>query len=130
MLITIPQVLSKAEVAQCRQHLMQAQWQDGATTAGSLARSAKQNFQLDDASELSRSLGNHILRKLGENPLFISAALPNKIYPPKFNCYSDGGQYGTHVDSAIMHIPGTAMSLRSDLSATLFLADADEYEGG
>ena len=130
MLITIQQVLTSEEVAQFRQHLAQVNWQDGVKTAGILARSAKQNLQLDDASELARSLGNHLLRTLAANSLFISAALPNKIYPPKFNCYTQGGHYGTHVDSAIMHVPGTAVSLRSDLSATLFLSDAAEYEGG
>lgn len=130
MLITIENVLSKDEVRQFRQHLDQAAWQDGRGSAGTLARSAKQNMQLDDASEVAVSLGNHILRTLGNHPLFISAALPRKIYPPKFNRYGIGETYGIHVDSAIMQIPGTHLSLRSDLSATLFLAEPDEYEGG
>lgn len=130
MLITIENVLSKDEVRQFRQHLDQAAWQDGRGSAGTLARTAKQNMQLDDASEVAVSLGNHILRTLGNHPLFISAALPRKIYPPKFNRYGIGETYGIHVDSAIMQIPGTHQSLRSDLSATLFLAEPDEYEGG
>lgn len=130
MLICIDNLLTKEEVKQCRAHFDTADWQDGVKTAGSLARSAKYNLQLDDASELAQSLGNHILRKLGNHSQFISAALPNKIYPPKFNCYRDGGSYGTHVDSAIMQVPGTPVSLRSDLSATLFLSDPEEYEGG
>jgi len=77
---------------------------------------------LADGTELAVSLGQHILRRLGQVPLFISAALPNKIYPPKFNRYADGGTYGVHVDSAVMQIPGTSQSMRSDLSATLFLS--------
>lgn len=130
MLMTIERVLSKDEVRQFRERLDQASWQDGASTAGTLAISAKQNLQLDDNAELAVKLGNQILRKLGANPLFISAALPQKIYPPKFNRYANGGTYGTHVDSAIMQIPGSPLSLRTDLSATLFLSEPDEYLGG
>jgi len=130
MLITIDHVLSKDEVKQFRHYLDNAEWNDGTKTAGTLARNVKRNAQIDDSTEVAISLGNHILRSLGNNPLFVSAALPRKIYPPKFNRYADGGTYGTHVDSAIMQIPGTNLSLRTDLSATLFLAEPDEYEGG
>ncbi|MFC0350338.1 Fe2+-dependent dioxygenase [Undibacterium danionis] len=135
MLIVIDAVLSKEEVAQCRSHLDSAEWQDGAKTAGSLAQQVKRNLQLDDQAEVAISLGNHILRKLGAHPLFISAALPQKIYPPKFNCYQDGGGYGLHVDSAVMTMPSTNRNavnhnLRSDLAATLFLCEPEEYEGG
>lgn len=130
MLIPIQGVLSKDEVRQFRQRLDAAAWQDGLKTAGTLARSVKRNLQLEDGSPLAVELGNLILRKLGNNPLFVSAALPNRIYPPKFNRYADGGTYGAHVDSAVMAVPGTHVSVRSDLSATLFLAEPDEYEGG
>ena len=130
MLITIENVLSKDEVRSFRTRLDQADWQSGSATAGTLARNVKQNQQLADGSELAVSLGQHILRRLGQVPLFISAALPNKIYPPKFNRYADGGTYGVHVDSAVMQIPGTSQSMRSDLSATLFLSEPDEYDGG
>ncbi len=130
MLLVIENVLTKDEVRQFRTHMAQASWEPGVKTAGTLARSAKQNLQLDDASEIAVGLRNHILRKLGNHPLFISAALPGKIYPPKFNCYTDGGTYGTHIDSAIMPVPGTNLSIRGDLSATLFLSEPDEYVGG
>lgn len=130
MLITMEAVLSKDEVLAFRAQLDQADWQPGAATAGTLARNVKQNQQLADGTELAVSLGQHILRRLGQVPLFISAALPNKIYPPKFNRYADGGTYGVHVDSAVMQIPGTSQSMRSDLSATLFLSEPDEYDGG
>jgi PKHD-type hydroxylase len=130
MLITIENVLSKDEVRQFRAHLDQAAWQDGAVSAGTLARHVKSNQQLGENAEPAISLGNHLLRKLGADPLFISAALPRKIYPPRFNRYAGGGAYGTHVDSAVMQIPGTALSMRADLSATVFLAEPDEYEGG
>ena len=130
MLITIDNVLSKDEVRQFRTHLDRADWRDGSGTAGAMARKAKANSQIEDGSEISISLGNHILRELGANPRFISAALPRKIYPPKFNRYAGGGTYGAHVDSALMQIPGTQQTVRTDLAATLFLAEPDEYDGG
>ncbi len=130
MLVIIKNLLSKDEVAKFRDLLEQASWESGLKTAGSLARTVKQNMQLDDTTELAITLRNHILRKLGNHSLFISVALPSKIYPPKFNCYRDGGTYGTHIDSALMPIPGTNITIRGDLSATLFLSEPDEYEGG
>ena len=130
MLIPIENVLSKDEVLHFRQQLAAADWQDGAMTAGTLARSAKTNLQLEDGSALAVALGNHILRKLGNHPAFISAALPHRIFPPKFNCYRNGGAYGLHVDSALMAVGGTELTVRSDLSATLFLSEPDEYDGG
>ncbi len=130
MLLIIENLLTKDEVKQFRARLEQATWESGSKTAGSLARSVKQNAQLDDSSELALGLRNHVLRKLGSHALFISAALPGKIYPPKFNCYSDGGSYGSHVDSALMPVPGTNITVRGDLSATLFLSEPDEYSGG
>jgi PKHD-type hydroxylase len=130
MLIPIEGVLSKAEVGEFRARLDRAEWQDGLKTAGTLARSVKRNLQLEDGAEPATSLGNHILRKLASNTAFISAALPSRIFPPKFNRYQDGGTYGAHVDSALMQVPGTGVTVRSDLSATLFLSDPEEYEGG
>jgi PKHD-type hydroxylase len=130
MLIPIQGVLDKAEVQNFREQLDRAAWQDGLKTAGTLARAVKRNLQLEDGAEPATSLGNHILRKLAANPQFISAALPSRIYPPKFNRYQDGGQYGMHVDSALMQVPGTSVTVRSDLSATLFLSEPDEYDGG
>jgi PKHD-type hydroxylase len=90
----------------------------------------KKNQQLAEQFEVAISLGNHVLKKLGNHPQFISAALPKTIYPPKFNQYGVGETYGLHVDSAIMQVPNTNISLRSDLSATLFLSEPDEYAGG
>ena len=130
MLTIIENVLSADEVQQFRAHLDNAAWQDGATTAGSLAKHVKNNLQLDDNGELAISLGNHIVRRLGNHPTFIAAALPREIYPPKFNRYQDGGGYGLHIDSAVMPLPNTRKNLRSDLAATLFLSAPEEYDGG
>jgi PKHD-type hydroxylase len=130
MLITIDAVLTQDDLAQFRTRLASAAWQDGAATGGTQARRVKHNLQLEDGGEPAVGLGNHVLRRLAVNPVFISAALPRRIYPPKFNRYENGGTYGTHVDSAVMQLPGSGQSLRSDLSATLFLADPGEYDGG
>lgn len=130
MLITIDNVLGKDEVQQFRQRLDAAPWLNGTATAGTLASKVKQNQQIEDGSPLALELGQHILRALGRHPLFISAALPRKIYPPKFNRYADGGTYGAHVDSAVMQLPGTHEQMRTDVSATLFLSEPTEYDGG
>jgi PKHD-type hydroxylase len=130
MLIPVNGVLGKSEVRQFREHLDRAAWADGLATAGSLASAVKRNEQLEDGAEPAVSLGNHILRRLATNPHFVAAALPNRIHPPRFNRYRRGGAYGAHVDSALMQVPGTNVTLRSDLSATLFLSEPDEYDGG
>lgn len=129
MLTVINNFLSASELAHFRQTLDGANWQDGARSAGQLAAPLKTNLQLDDSSAEARDLMKILSAKLSQHPLFISAALPDKIYPPKFNCYQNHGHYGQHIDSAIMRC-ADGSSLRSDLSATLFLSPAENYEGG
>ena len=130
MLITIPNVLSTEEVRQFREYLDKADWEDGINTAGSIAQNVKNNHQLDDTQEPTLSLGDHILKSLAQNPTFISAALPSKIYPPKFNKYGVGETYGAHIDGSLMQIPRTNQTMRTDLSATIFLCEPEDYEGG
>ena len=130
MLLTIDGVLTKDEVRQFRAHLDSAAWQDGARSGGTLARQVKNNRQVDDSAQVALQLGQHILRTLGNHPLFVSAALPRTIYPPRFNRYGIGETYGLHVDGAIMQLPNSHLSLRTDLAATLFLSEPDEYDGG
>lgn len=130
MLTIIENVLDEGEVRGFRDRLDAATWLDGTQSAGSLARNIKHNQQLAEGAEPALSLGQRILQALGKNPLFVSAALPGRIYPPRFNRYADGGNYGVHVDSGLMAVPGTQLTLRSDLSATLFLSRPDEYDGG
>jgi len=130
MLIVIGKVLGTDEVREFRQALDAAAWEDGARTAGTLARAIKHNEQLPDGTEPAVSLGQRILRAVGHHPQFVSAALPRLVHPPRFNRYSGGGAYGAHVDSAVMPMPGTQSTLRSDLSATLFLSSPEEYDGG
>ena len=130
MILILPRILNAHEVTQFRQHLDAANWQDGRATAGSLSAAVKDNQQLEEDVEPALSLGNHLLRTLGTHDGFRAAALPECIYPPKFNRYSGGGQYGPHVDAAVMTIKAARRSLRCDLSATLFLSEPEEYEGG
>lgn len=130
MLTVIERLLDQAEVLSFRERLASARWIDGAQTAGSRSVAVKRNVQLDRADPLALDLGNAILRKLGRNPLFVSAALAETIWPPVFNRYAAGGHYGTHVDSALMRHPETGRTIRSDLSATLFLSEPSDYDGG
>jgi len=130
MLTVIENVLDTAEVAQFRERLRSAGWIDGAQSAGSRSVAVKQNLQLPLADPVPTDLGTIILARLGRNPLFVSASLAETIWPPVFNCYRQGGHYGTHVDSALMRLPDTGRTMRSDLSATLFLSDPDDYDGG
>lgn len=130
MMVVIEGVLDAAELAMVRQRLADAEWEDGAATAGAHAQDRKANWQIRDGSELAASLGQLIVDRLWANPLFISAALPRQIYPPRFNRYDLGQTYGAHIDAALMRAPGASRMLRTDLSATLFLADPDDYDGG
>lgn len=129
MLIVIPQILDADLVTAFRKKLSEATWVDGRETAGNLSHRVKQNLQLPAQDPTGVALGQQLVRLLSVHPVFLSAALPNLIYPPLFNCYREGGHYGTHVDGSIMPLPDGRL-LRSDLSATLFLREPDEYEGG
>ena len=129
MLLAIPEILSKEEVAQYREHLVTAPWQDGKLTAGAQAAQVKTNLQLDDNAELTRHLSQTLLSRLTSHPTFVSATLANKIFPPKFNLYQHGGHYGLHVDNAIMTL-ANGESMRTDVSATVFFSELEDYEGG
>jgi len=130
MIIAIPNVLSDAQVAAARQQLDASQWVDGRVTAGHQSARAKENLQLPEDSPLARKWGETIVGALEANPLFVAAALPLRIFPPLFNCYRSGHGFGVHVDNAVRQIRGTPHRVRTDLSATLFLSQPDEYDGG
>ncbi|RRN80425.1 Fe2+-dependent dioxygenase [Pseudoxanthomonas sp. SGD-10] len=129
MLLHIPEVLTRDQVAGFRRKLEQADWTDGRETVGHLGAQVKRNEQLPEFSPLRRELGEAILTALAKHPLFFSAALPLKYLPPRFNRYVGGGTYGFHVDGAVMDL-GQGEQLRSDVSCTLFLSDPEEYDGG
>ncbi|HET7618760.1 MAG TPA: Fe2+-dependent dioxygenase [Vicinamibacterales bacterium] len=130
MLIQIPDLLSAAQVSEARQMLEAAPWVDGRVTAGHQSTLVKDNMQVPDDHPTARQLGDLILTALQRNPLFVSAALPARVFPPLFNRYQGGQAFGNHVDNAIRQMAGTPLRIRTDLSATLFLADPHEYDGG
>lgn len=130
MLVVIPDVLNKAQVAECRRLMDQAEWVDGNVTSGHQSALAKHNMQLPEDSPVARQLGDLIQDALGRSALFISAALPLKVYPPLFNRYEGGQAFDTHVDNAIRHLRGTNFRIRSDLSCTLFFSEPEDYDGG
>ena len=132
MLLSIPDVLTAEQVAHCRQRLQQAGWADGRITAGHQSAKAKDNLQLPEDSEVARELGALVRDAAQANSTFFSAALPRRIYPPLFNCYRDGQSFGFHVDNAVRYdrSAGGSHPVRTDLSATLFLSDPHEYDGG
>ena len=130
MLLAIPDLLTAEQVLQARQILESAQWIDGRVTAGHQSSRTKDNLQLPENHPAAAQLGEMILEALGQNALFISAALPQRVFPPLFNRYQGGQSFGTHVDNSIRQITGTPHRIRTDLSATLFFANPDEYDGG
>jgi PKHD-type hydroxylase len=130
MLLEIPQVLTPEQVVQGREILEKAEWVDGRVTAGHQSAQAKDNVQIPEGHPAAKQVGTMILEALGRNPLFMSAALPHQVFPPLFNRYSGGQSFGTHVDNSIRQIPGTPHRIRTDLSATLFFACPEEYDGG
>lgn len=130
MLISIPDVLTVEQVKHARAKLDAAQWVDGRVTAGHQSARTKDNMQLPEGHPVALELGEMILNALGANPLFVSAALPLRVFPPLFNSYAGGQSFGTHVDNAIRHDARTGGRIRTDISATLFLSGPDEYDGG
>ncbi len=130
MLTHIPGVLTTAQVTDARQKLDESDWIDGRVTAGPQSARVKHNQQLAETHPLAEELGDVILTALQRNPLFVSAALPLRVFPPLFNRYGVGQTFGSHVDNAIRQIAGTGHRIRTDLSATLFLSAPEEYDGG
>jgi PKHD-type hydroxylase len=130
MLLQIPEVLTPQHVNDSRKLLEQADWIDGRVTAGHQSAKAKDNMQLDEGHPVAKQLGDLVLAALERSPLFMAAALPSKVFPPLFNRYQGGQAFGNHVDNAIRQVPGTPYRVRTDLSATLFFSNPDEYDGG
>ncbi|TVV70452.1 Fe2+-dependent dioxygenase [Sphingomonas solaris] len=130
MMLAIPDVLDAAGVARVRALIDAADWVDGNVTSGHQSALAKRNHQLPQGSAAAQEAGAIILDALGRSPLFVSAALPLKVFPPLFNRYTGGEAFDTHVDNAVRILAGSDFRVRSDLSATLFLAEPDSYDGG
>lgn len=130
MLIQIPDIFTKSQAKKIRDKIESELWVDGNVTAGLQSAQAKHNKQLPEDSTLAQELGELILSKLGANSLFLSAALPQFIFPPLFNRYDVGDSFGIHVDNAIRPLKNSLHRIRTDLSMTLFLTEPEDYEGG
>ena len=132
MLTCVSSVLSKAEVGEFRRVMDASTWEDGRSTAGAQSARVKRNEQLPPDSDIARKLGHRIISALTANPRFLSAAVPQHIFPPLFNRYaaSDGHHFGIHVDNAVRGDRLTGLRIRTDLSVTLFLSEPEEYDGG
>ena len=130
MLLQVPDVLTPEQVASCRRLLEAADWVDGRVTAGHQSARAKDNMQLPEDHEHAKTLGDTVMAALERNSLFMAAALPLKVFPPLFNRYQNGQSFSNHVDNAIRQVTGTPHRVRTDLSATLFFSEPDEYDGG
>ncbi len=130
MLLHIPKILTESQVARGRAVLEDAKWVDGRTTAGHLSARVKHNLQVAEGTQEAREMGEIVVTALERTPLFMSAALPLRVFPPLFNRYEPGMAFGAHVDNAIRQVAGSPLRVRTDLSATLFLSRPEEYDGG
>lgn len=135
MLVHVPQLLSPEQVAHLRGVLAGTNWVDGKVTAGAQSAGTKHNLQVPEDAPAARALGDIILGELGRNPLFNAAALPLRVFPPLFNRYDTGMEFGAHIDNSIRFVKpsiasGAPIRVRTDMSATLFLTDPDDYDGG
>lgn len=132
MLVAVPAVLSPEQLAEVRRLVDAGSWEDGGATAGRQSELAKRNLQLPSSDANAAAAGEMVLSALSANGLFMSAALPHRVFPPLFNRYdaAEGHGFGSHVDNAIRFLPDRSGRIRTDLSATLFLSDPDDYEGG
>jgi PKHD-type hydroxylase len=130
VILQVPNVLNSDQIARCREVMSRASWIDGRVTAGYQSAVVKENRQLPENSPEARELGDMIVGALERSPLFITAALPLRVFPPLFNRYEGGEKFGAHLDNSIRQIPGTPYRIRTDISATLFLSAPEDYEGG
>lgn len=130
MMLKIPGVFSPEEVRRCRAIIDAGPWVDGNETSGHQSRLTKRNEQLQQGCEAAHTAGQMVLDAIGRTPLFVAGALPLKVFPPLFNRYAGGQEFGTHVDNAIRQLRGSDFRIRSDLSCTLFLEEPENYEGG
>jgi PKHD-type hydroxylase len=130
MIVQVTNVLNAEQIARCREMMNRASWVDGRVTAGHQSAQVKDNRQLPENSPEACELGDMIVGALERNPLFITATLPLRVFPPLFNRYQSGESFGPHLDNSIRQIPGTPLRVRTDISATLFLSGPEEYDGG
>ena len=130
VLLRIEKVLTGEQVAHAREVMERATWVDGRVTAGHQSALVKENRQIKEGTPEARELGDMVLAALERSPLFISAALPQRVFPPLFNCYEPGMHFGAHVDNAIRSHAQAPVRIRTDISTTLFISAPEDYDGG
>lgn len=130
MLLRIPSLLDAGATSAILAALDGADWNNGRATAGFQSGRVKHNLQIGSDSVLGRALGDRVLHALEASPTFVGAALPRHVFPPLFNRYDPGMAFGAHVDNAVRQVGTSAHRIRTDLSATLFLSDPSDYDGG
>lgn len=130
MILHVAKVLSADQLTRFRAALAEAEWIDGRATAGHQSARAKHNQQLPEDHPLARELGAIVVEAVSRHPNFVAGALPRRVFPPLFNRYAEGQSFDLHIDNAVRYPRGSSEPLRTDLSATLFLSDPSEYEGG
>ena len=130
MMVHVPNVLTPDQVSRCRDVMTKSEWVDGNITAGHQSRQVKYNLQLPEQSSEARELGDMVVKALYRSPLFMSAVLPQQVFPPLFNRYDAGMTFGAHVDNAIRTHPQRPVRIRTDVSATLFISAPEDYDGG
>jgi PKHD-type hydroxylase len=130
MLLRIPSILSPDEIAACRAKLATARWIDGRATTGFQSAQVKENLQLAEDDPIVRDLQQIVIRALERTPQFMAGTLARHVYPPNFNRYEPGMNFGAHVDNAVRQVGRSPLRIRADVSATLFLSNPDEYDGG
>lgn len=127
MLLKIEGLLSVAEAASVREMAGKAAFTDGRVTAGDAVRDVKNNLQATGQDQLLEEARKIVTAGLLRNEMFTQWVLPRRVLPAMFNRYDTGMEYGGHVDNAIM---GGGEPMRADVSITIFLNDASEYDGG
>jgi PKHD-type hydroxylase len=130
VLLALPDILTAQQLDRCRERLAAADWVDGRVSAGYQGAAVKNNQQLPENSPIAREVGDLVLTALERDPLFISATLPARVYPPMFNRYQDANYFGNHIDNAVRLLGGSGLKIRTDISATLFLVEPSDYDGG
>ncbi len=127
MILIVEQVLTAQDLSAIRHALSQARFVDGRESASGAARGVKNVLQLERAGDAQREVGELVARALLRHPKVQAAAVPKSARHPTINRYEIGMSYGPHLDAPIMQ---GAVTSRADVSVTVFLSDASEYEGG
>ena len=131
MLIQVPQLLTADEIHTARALLEHGPWSDGRSSAGPQAASVKHNAQLPHDCAPAQTVRHMVLEALDRHPSFFAAALPKRVFTPRFNRYRGASNfYGNHVDNAVRYAHDTGLRVRTDIACTLFLSEPEEYEGG